>query len=212
MRCPHCHINSSRVTETRRIFDDVRRLHLCRGCGHSFTSIESVFVWRGQREGWVQPPPPPSVGACERRPAVVESTPEPAPAPAPNPSRARTPRFMPEVVPDELRIPPRVQALLLDWWRESRWSKHGAKAVWTERAWRATVARVAGLPPEDQLRLCQAAVEAGWQSIRVEYLESMTPNRGSGRQSQPMSGGPRPSDPRMVAALRMSEGGGQWTA
>ena len=191
MRCPHCHGERSRVTETRKVCDDVHRLHLCRDCGSSFRSIQSVFVWRGRGVGWVRPPAPP-------RPIAAAPAPEEADIAKPAARGAPRRRFMPDSVPDELHIPPQVAALLLIWWKESRLSKHGSRAVWTELAWRSSVKRVAAMRPADQLRLVEAAVENGWQGIQASYLEGLP----AARPVAAAGAGPLPSDPRMVAALR----------
>jgi hypothetical protein len=91
-------------------------------------------------------------------------------------------------------VTPEARPLLVQWWNESRRSKHGAKATWTPAAWQASVLRVSRLPIEHQLALCRAGVEHGWQALKPEYLkDELTKPTGEGR--------PMPKDPAMLAAL-----------
>lgn len=78
--------------------------------------------------------------------------------------------------------------LLLQWWNESRWSKHRGKATWTRAAFVASAQRLADLrwefDQETQIDLATAGVEFGWQSLKPEYISSSSdqgPNPGKDR-------------------------------
>ena len=87
-----------------------------------------------------------------------------------------------------------VQPLLVQWWNESRKSKHKGNATWTEAAWQASVQRVSKLPHWQQVVLAQAGVEHGWQALKPEYLKD--------ELAKPTAAGrPMPKDPAMLAAL-----------
>ncbi|MBM5817680.1 MAG: hypothetical protein FJ083_14170 [Cyanobacteria bacterium K_Offshore_surface_m2_239] len=64
----------------------------------------------------------------------------------------------------------RARPLFLQWWNESRWSKHRTKAVWTQAAFKAAGKRVAELAPGLQIELCTAGVEHGWQTLKYDYI------------------------------------------
>ena len=90
--------------------------------------------------------------------------------------------------------------MLLEWWNESRRSKHGSRAVWSEKAWLASVERIKALAPAQQVALCKAGVEHGWQALKPEFLKELVIR-------PPVSGRPMPKDPAMLAALEEP-----WTA
>jgi hypothetical protein len=188
MNCPHCGHDKSRVTETRANTEADRRIRLCQGCGRTFQTLERVCVFAGRAAGYVE------VG----QPAPVLTA---VPDPEPQPARARPAARHQATLDDERLsyVTPDARPLLVQWWNESRKSKHGAKATWTEAAWVASVQRVANLPTDLQLALCRAGVESGWQALKLEYLQG----QGSGRV-QPVpsaTGRPMPKDPAMLAAL-----------
>jgi hypothetical protein len=200
MKCPHCGHDESRVTETRPGELADRRIRLCRGCGKTFQTLERVAVYAGRSTGYVElltPTPP-----------ALEPVPAPAPPVAavaePAPRAQRLPRFTAIDVPDEFGVIAEAVPLLLQWWNESRRSKHGARATWTEAAWLSSVKRVGELRPARQLELCRAGVENGWQALKVEYLQ------GAFDSAPPAPAGPRPMprDPAMLAALQEE----QWPA
>lgn len=181
MKCPHCGNDSSRVTESRAADDGLLRRRLCRGCGKVFTTMERICVYGGRNVGYLEPVQKPVL-------TVVEA-PEPAMAP-----KQRAARFMPSEAP--ATICAAAQPLLLQWWREARWSKHRGGATWTEAAWRASCDRVAKLTPAQQIELCRGGVEYGWQALKAEYVGK------SQAGAQPVSAGPpMPRDPAMLAAL-----------
>jgi hypothetical protein len=80
-----------------------------------------------------------------------------------------------EPLPSDLRV------LLFRWWNESRRSKHGTKATWTQGAWRLSVGRVVNLYQSGQSVLAQRLVEegseAGWQALKPEYVQPGPPVR-----------------------------------
>ena len=187
MKCPHCGHDKSRVTETRAGEDADRRVRLCRKCGKTFMTLERICVWAGQNAGYLEVGQAPALAvlpgpdAAEQVAAV---------------QRPCTRRWSPVGVPvgvDEEAAP-----LLLEWWNESRRLKHKGNAVWSEKAWLASVERVKALPPAQQVALCQAGVEQGWQALKPEYL-------GDGHARLPQlpkaDGRPMPKDPAMLAAL-----------
>lgn len=183
MKCPHCGHHASRVSECREYEDGLLRRRLCRGCGKAFTSMERIAVYGGRHVGYLEPAQPPRL-------TVVEDP----PAEAAKPARQKVARFMPTEAPDT--ITPGAQALLLQWWTESRRSKHGSNATWTEAAWTASCNRVAKLPPSQQIELCRQGVEYGWQALKAEFM-------GDARPAPPaaVAGPPMPRDPAMLAAL-----------
>lgn len=186
MKCPHCGDQSSRVTETRaHSADGLLRYRLCKGCGRTYTTMERVCVYAGRAAGFLEP--------VQDRPVltVVEpSVKEAKPAAA----KAKASRFTPTEAP--AMVCAEARPLLLQWWNESRRSKHGSSATWTQAAWEASCSRVANLPPAQQIELCRQGVEFGWQALKPSYMG------GSTRPAVvPTAGPPMPKDPAMLAAL-----------
>ena len=197
MNCPSCDHTQSRVIETIRVRDGLRRHRICSKCRHKFSTLEQVALWDPTLNGYVS--------VVEKRDFVVEAAAEMglnvvhldrvAPQPAEQPAAAKRPsnrRWHPVGVPEgvcEAAAP-----LLLEWWNESRRSKQGGNAVWSEKAWLASVERVKALPSWQQVLLCKAGVEHGWQALKPEYLkDELAKPTGEGR--------PMPKDPAMLAAL-----------
>lgn len=188
MKCPHCGHEKSRVTETRAGDEADRRIRLCLGCARTFQTLERVCVFAGRAAGYVE------VG--EPAPALqVVPDPEPQAEPAAA-KRVNNRRWHPVGVPEG--VCEEAAPLLLEWWNESRRLKHKGNAVWSEKAWLASVERVKALPPAQQVALCQAGVEQGWQALKAEYLRD-----GAARLPQlPRADGrPMPKDKSMLAAL-----------
>lgn len=197
MNCPHCGHDKSRVTETRAARDGDRRIRLCRSCGRTFTTMERITIWFGPKEGWMdvtkEPPVLRAVPAPE--PEQAPAPPEPEPLVAAKP--ARNARYQASLDEDRLvNICAEAQPLLVQWWNEARWSKHKGRATWTTAAWEASVRRVAELPPRQQIELCQAGVEHGWQALKVDYLDGPRLPATPAMTTRPM-----PKDPAMLAAL-----------
>jgi hypothetical protein len=183
MNCPNCDHDVTRVLETRPREDGDLRYRRCMKCAHRFPTMERVCVNNPGAKGYLDAP------ALR----VVPEPQQPAKAPA---KAARAARFMPDEVPEGFGVTDEAAVLLLQWWRESRRSKHGSKATWTEAAWLGSVARVGRLPAAKQIELCTAGVENGWQALREEYLGSHKPLGLPQMGRRPM-----PKDPAMLAAL-----------
>ena len=188
MKCPHCGHEKSRVTETRAGDDSDRRWRLCLGCARTFATFERVAIYAGRAAGYVElgaPPPPP--------PPPLEVVPDHIPEPTKK--VASTARYQASLDEDCLvNVCAEAQLLLVQWWNESRKSKHRANATWTKAAWEASVQRVASLPKWQQMLLAHAGVEHGWQALKPEYLkDELAKPTGDGR--------PMPKDPAMLAAL-----------
>ena len=185
MNCPHCNHDKSRVTETRARAEADRRIRLCQGCGKTFLTLERVGVYAGRAAGYIDGAPPP--------PPILEVVPDHIPAATKKVAATARHQASPEEVCLSF-VTPEVRLLLVQWWNESRRSKHGAKATWTLAAWQASVQRVANLPSNLQLALCQAGVEHGWQALKLEYIKD--------ELAKPTAAGrPMPKDPSMRAAL-----------
>ena len=184
MKCPHCSYDKSRVLETRAGDEADLRVRSCHRCGKTFRTLERIALYAGRSTGYVEVAQPP----------VLEAVPSP-PVELPKVKVAKAARYQASLDQDCLvNVCSQAQPLLVQWWNESRWSKHKAKATWTEAAWEASVRRVAELPKELQLQLAKAGVEHGWQALKVEFLD---------RSDLAAAAGPRPTptDPAMREAL-----------
>lgn len=184
MNCPSCDHTQSRVIETIRVRDGLRRHRICSKCRHKFSTLEQVALWDPTLHGYV--------AAVEERPplAVVPDHFVEAPKKV-----AATSRHQASLDEDCLvNVCAEAQPLLVQWWNESRKSKHRANATWTKAAWEASVQRVASLPSWQQVLLAQAGVEHGWQALKPDYLkQELVKPTAEGR--------PMPKDPAMLAAL-----------
>jgi hypothetical protein len=183
MNCPKCNHEQSRVIDLKRKPDGLRRGRVCAGCGHKFNTLERVEIWDPTLHGYVAP--------GEGRPALAVV---PAP-PAAAPKKVASARHEASPGEDCLSfVSPEARLLLVQWWNESRKSKHRANATWTRAAWEASVQRVANLPTDLQLALCRAGVEHGWQALKLDYIKD--------ELAKPTAAGrPMPKDPSMRAAL-----------
>jgi hypothetical protein len=185
MNCPSCKHQHTRVLDTDRVADGIRRYRSCRNCGHRFATLERIEDWDPVMGGYA-----PAAGAIAPALAAVpdpELQPEPAAA-----QRVNNRRWHPVGVP--VGVCEEAAPLLLEWWNESRRLKHKGNAVWSEKAWLASVERVKALPPVQQVALCQAGVEQGWQALKSEYIKD--------ELARPTAAGrPMPKDPAMLAAL-----------
>ena len=187
MNCPRCNHPYTRITDTIRVPQGLRRSRVCNGrrCRHKFRTLERIEEWDHTIRNYVAAP--------------VE-TPEPEPTNViqlqqERPQVAASKRFIAQLDDSCLAsICVDAQPLMVQWWNDSRRSKHGAKATWTAAAWAASAKRVAALPHWQQVLLATAGVEHGWQALKPDYLkEELAKPTAAGR--------PMPKDPAMLAAL-----------
>lgn len=193
MKCPECHHMHSRVIDTKRTGDCYRRYRVCCKCSFRFGTIEQVAEWDPVMGGYA---PVAGDAGPELLGRMLELVPSAEPAPEPKKPRGPA-RFVASTDDDRLvNVCAEAQPLLVQWWNESRWSKHKAKATWTETSWEMCVERVAALAKPQQLQLARAGVENGWQTLKYEYLDGARPI-----QLPSAAGRPMPRDPAMLAAL-----------
>lgn len=194
MNCPKCNHEQSRVIDLKRKSDGLRRGRICAGCGHKFNTLERIEIWDPTLHGYVAP--------VDERDPVVKAFAEMGGnvvrldhVGEPNKKVAATARHQASVDEECVSfVSPEARLLLVQWWNESRKSKHGAKATWTRAAWEASVQRVANMPTDLQLALCRAGVEHGWQALKLDYIKD--------ELAKPTAAGrPMPKDPSMRAAL-----------
>jgi hypothetical protein len=188
MNCPKCGGTSSRILDTIRVREGLRRHRVCNGkrCRHKFATLERVEQWDVTTRSYV--------AAGQDGLQLVPSQPVALPLQQEEPA-AKTKRYVASADEDCLvNVCAEAQPLLVEWWNVSRKSKHGAKATWTQSAWEASVHRVAKLPAWQQVLLAKAGVENGWQSLKPDYVKD--------ELSKPTAlGRPMPKDPAMLAAL-----------
>jgi hypothetical protein len=183
MNCPSCGHIQSRVIDTQRKRDGLRRHRVCSQCGHRYQTLERIELWDPAVHSYV---------ASEQHPALAVVPDHAVEVPK---KVAATARHQASLDDDYLvNVCAEAQPLLVQWWNESRKSKHRANATWTKAAWEASVQRVSALPSWQQVLLANAGVEHGWQALKPEYLkEELAKPTGQGR--------PMPKDPAMLAAL-----------
>lgn len=187
MNCPKCGDDSSRIIETIRVAQGLRRHRICNNkrCRHKYRTLERIEEWdhviRNYAPTPVEAPKPQITNVIQLQQC--------------EPKVAATKKFVAHLNHNALApVCPDAQQLLVQWWNESRRSKHGAKATWTESAWKASLDRVAKLPAWQQVLLAQAGVEHGWQALKADYVKDDL--------ARPtVAGRPMPKDPAMLAAL-----------
>jgi hypothetical protein len=191
MKCPHCGYEKSLLHRGRDQQDGTtRRWRECRSCSRPFQTLEVAIG------GDVEP--------AAMAAAAVDMPPPLAVVPDPPAKKQRaTAAFWP-VTPDHAgedlcRLPAVLQEGILQWWNESRRSKWGSKASWTERAFSLSVNRVIALAlgnPKGARLLVEGGIEHGWQALKPEYL------RDAPLEASTVNGaGPMPKDPAMRSAL-----------
>ena len=212
MRCPECDSTSNLATETKRatvasLQDAFKRRRICRDCGAQWTTTERIDKWDFDLKQWTGhagPDPEP------RLPKVSEQT---VVRTRPRPQRAKPAAFHPVALEQAagvlLGIPADVCLMVLEWWNNSRRSKHGASATWTEKAFTMSVDRVKKLPHGQQVMLAQAGVEHGWQSLNPSYCKDLLAQQ---QQQQQRHGGFRPQSQGLAGALAIIQGGGRGPA
>lgn len=106
---------------------------------------------------------------------------------------------------DLVPIPGDICLSVLDWWNESRRSKHGARCVWTEKAFAKSCRRLASLPHWQQRLLVDKAVENGWMGLDVSFIETEIQRLTREQQQRQRPHGPQ--SPQLRDALVLIEGG-----
>ncbi len=200
MKCPHCGHHHSRVTDTKRVEHGTRRYRICAKCRERFATLERIEEWDIGLGAYAVPDvaAPGSLRVLETPPEVELAV---ASAPAPEQPKPKPAANRHQASLDDERlafVTAEVRPLLVQWWNESRRSKHRANATWTDAAWAASVQRIANLPTHLQVELCQAGVEHGWQALKLEYIHdkrSAATVRTDGRLL--------PQDPRLLEAIRL---------
>jgi len=182
LNCPHCNSPNSKVTETRPCDGYDKRVRICRDCSSTYRTIERVAVYAGRAAGYFE-----AGGSVMVEADDDEVAPEPEAKPA---AKAKPPakaqpaaikEFYPVVPGDELNsVCEEARPLLVEWWNNSRRSKHQKNATWTTTAWFITVKRVAALPMWQQVLLAQAGVEHGWQTLKLDYIKTSQPPQEAG--------------------------------
>jgi hypothetical protein len=174
--CPFCGHTKTGINGTESKDPDSRRYRVCLSCGKPFTTIEVVVVNTGGEWAPLQQE--------TARPSAVTSY-----------RRVSMP-------PDSWGLPYQLAIDISHWWEVARWSKHGNKAVWTERAFNASLSRVQQLHlamPERARELVAKGVENGWMGLDPKFLN---PREQFGRfaptaQATPLG----PKSPAMQAAV-----------
>jgi len=200
MRCPNCQSTSHICTETKRCTvvnteDSYKRKRICQECGHQWTTTERIDKWDNDQRQWTghaEPELPKVPGPAVR-------------AKEPRQGKPAASRFHPitleQVAGTLLGIPPDVCELLLEWWNNSRRSRHGASAAWTEKAFTMSAERVKKLAHWQQVALVTAGVEHGWQALNPNYSRDLLAN-------PPRQSGFQPQSQGLAGALAIIQGGG----
>lgn len=201
MRCPQCQSTGNFATETKRCTvssseDSLKRRRICRDCGAQWTTTERIDKWDHGRRMWTGHAEPELPVIPDS--AVVRTR-------EPRQSRPAASRFHPvtleQVADILLGIPPEACQMLLEWWNNSRRSKHGASAAWTEKAFAMSAERVKKLPHWQQLALTRAGIEHGWQALNPSYCKDLL-------AKPPRQGGYQPQSQGLAGALAIIQGGG----
>jgi hypothetical protein len=100
-------------------------------------------------------------------------------------------------------IPADICISVMEWWNESRRSKHGSSCVWTEKAFAQSCRRLGNLPHWQQRLLIDKAVENGWMGLDVSYVEKEIQREKQKQRQRPMG----PQSSQLQAALTLIEGG-----
>ena len=199
MRCPKCNLTSNFVIETKRctvIFteDSLKRRRVCKSCATRWTTTEVIGLFDNRMGEWTGRAEP----ELPKVDPVVRTR-------EPRQSRPAASKFHPialeQVADILLGIPGDVCQLLLEWWNDSRRSKHGASAAWTEKAFTMSVERVKKLVHWQQVVLTNAGIEHGWQALNPSYCKDLL-------AKPPRQGGFTPQSQGLAGALSILQGGG----
>lgn len=107
------------------------------------------------------------------------------------------PRIEPGLLPEDLADK------VKDWWCVSRRQKWGRKAVWSERAFRKSLARVVALARVNPARanyLCERGLEMGWQALDPQFVENDRAYQAIGTPANPADRRPLTDPSRVVTA------------
>lgn len=171
MNCPHCGNSRTVINRTERKDGTSRRYRVCLGCARSFTTIETAVVFTG--DGYTEMPA--------------------------QQNRALSTSYRKLVLPSDLwGLPDQLAQDLAHWWQTARWSKHGNKAVWTQRAFEASLRRVQQLHavnPARAAELVQQGIERGWQALDPKFLDPPAVRMAAAASRL------GPQSPRMQSAL-----------
>ncbi len=177
-KCPYCGHRGSTINRREPWDDTVRCYRVCTSCTRRYTTIEVPVEFQGGT--YV----PFGQEVAQRVPA--------------KPSTSFRRVVMP---PDTWGLPYQLAMDITHWWEVARWGKHGNKAVWTERAFTASLERVKQLhavQPDRARELVQQGVEKGWQGLDPKYLQPTGPvPRSAPTQATPLG----PVSPTMQAAV-----------
>jgi hypothetical protein len=191
MECPNCKGDRLKFNRIDKSKGSRIRWYKCEDCGESICTDEVRVVYTGS--GYVPAGSPPTV----QLPPIPEEAKVRKRDPSPVVERMR----VVHVPADNWGLPASMARDIKYWWEQSRWIKHGGRAVWTERAFLTSVRRLRTLhdaSPADAVALLEEAVEKGWQGVDPRYLNRDWPRHNSRAAAAAQSG---PKDPSMQAAL-----------
>jgi uncharacterized C2H2 Zn-finger protein len=181
-----CHLCPNEKVILNRAKDGIRWYN-CPACGESFTTREELVVFNGT--AYLPAPNRPKLELPEVPPSKRPRSPVV--------ERMRECR----IPADSWGLPPSMARDVKYWWEQSRWIKHGPRAVWTERALLTSVRRLVTLhsaSPADAEALLEQAVEKGWQALDPKYLR-MGWDNAPARPAPAAPAGPK--DKSMQSAL-----------
>ena len=161
MDCPNC--GTDRLKFGRQDKNSDIRWYTCLDCGEKIVTDEVRVVFNGEK--YV----PAKAGPVLELPPIPPEAKKKKRDPSPVVERMR----VVHVPADHWGLTPSIARDVKYWWEQSRWLKHGGKAVWSERAFLASLRRLKTLhdaSPADAVKLIEEAVEKGWQALDPRYM------------------------------------------